>query len=69
MNVSTDIGLGRKEQINARRSLANLLSTDFDFHQDASDYASHALHAFAAKFPPQLPRVFIEGLTQRGGKV
>ncbi|MBI4166213.1 MAG: hypothetical protein HY508_10830, partial [Acidobacteria bacterium] len=27
------------------------------------------LHAFAAKFPPQLPRVFIEGLTVKGETV
>ena len=52
-----------------RRSLSKLLSADLDFHQDASNYASHALHAFAAKFPPQLPRVFIEGLTVKGETV
>jgi len=69
MNISTDIALEKKPQIEPRRSLAKLLSTDLDFHQDASNYASHALHAFAAKFPPQLPRVFIEGLTQKGETV
>ncbi len=46
-----------------------ILSGDLDFHSEASNYASHALHAFAAKFPPQLPRVFIEGLTDRGETV
>jgi hypothetical protein len=69
MSVSTDIALERKPQIDPRRSLARLLSTDLDFHRDASNYASHALHAFAAKFPPQLPRIFIEGLTQTGETV
>ena len=69
MNTPTDVGLERKPRIDPRRSLAKLLSTDLDFHRDASNYASHALHAFAAKFPPQLPRVFIEGLTQRGETV
>ena len=69
MNIPIDASLERKPQIDVRRSLANLLSMDLDFHQDASNYASHALHAFAAKFPPQLPRVFIEGLTQRGETV
>jgi hypothetical protein len=69
MNIPTDVALERKPQIDPRRSLAKLLSTDLDFHQDASNYASHALHAFAAKFPPQLPRVFIEGLTQKGETV
>jgi hypothetical protein len=69
MNIPADIAFERKPQTDTRRSLARLLSTDLDFHEDASNYASHALHAFAAKFPPQLPRVFIEGLTQRGETV
>jgi len=69
MNVSTHAVLERKQQIKVRRSLSKLLSTDLGFHRDASNYASHALHAFAAKFPPQLPRVFIEGLTQKGETV
>jgi hypothetical protein len=69
MNMPTGIAIERKPQIGGRRSLANLLSTDLDFHQDPSNYASHALHAFAAKFPPQLPRVFIEGLTPKGETV
>jgi len=69
MNIPTDIALERQPQIDRRRSLGKLLSTDLDFHREASNYASHALHAFAAKFPPQLPRVFIEGLTQRGETV
>jgi len=69
MNAPTDATLERKPQSDARRSLSKLLSTDLDFHQDASNYASHALHAFAAKFPPRLPRVFIEGLTDRGETV
>ena len=61
--------LQKKQPISSRRLLSKLLSTDLDFHGDASNYASHALHAFAAKFPPQLPRVFIEGLTQKGETV
>ncbi len=69
MSVPSDLTLERKQPINARRSLSKLLSTDLDFHRDASNYASHALHAFAAKFPPQLPRVFIEGLTAKGETV
>lgn len=51
------------------RALSVILSGDLDFHSEASNYASHALHAFAAKFPPQLPRVFIEGLTDKGETV
>ncbi len=46
--------------------LARLLQGDLDFHgrQDASPL--HALHPFPAKYPPQLPRLFIQHLTQPG---
>ncbi len=47
-----------------RERLAALLAQDLDFHSQASGYASHNFHAFPAKFPPQLPRMFIEGLTE-----
>jgi len=69
MSAPADIALEKRAQTDLRRSLAKLLSTDLDFHQHASNYASHGLHAFAAKFPPQLPRVFIEGLTRKGETV
>lgn len=49
--------------------LATLLAGDLEFHSESSRYSSHALHAFAAKFPPQLPRVFIESLTKPGDVV
>jgi len=52
-----------------RRTLSRLVSEDLNFHEAASNYASHSIHAFAAKFPPQLPRVFIEGLTDPGETV
>ncbi|MBI3246871.1 MAG: hypothetical protein HYZ50_10225 [Deltaproteobacteria bacterium] len=39
---------------------------DLDFKGQDSSYASHNFHAFAAKFPPQLPRLFVEGLTAPG---
>lgn len=41
-----------------------LLSSDLDFHTEDSSEISHDFHAFPAKFPPQLPRLFIEKLTQ-----
>lgn len=41
-----------------------LLQSDLNFHGKKSNYSSHAIHAFPAKFPPQLPRVFIENLTE-----
>ena len=46
--------------------LSKLLRGDLGFYGEPSNYASHTLHAFAAKFPPQLPRIFIERLTKPG---
>jgi DNA modification methylase len=45
------------------------LASDLNFHGEDSSYASHDIHAFAAKFPPQLPRAFIRGLTDPGDVV
>jgi len=55
--------------LNGRERLAALLEGELNFHGENSSYASHDLHAFAAKFPPQLPRAFIRGLTDQGGVV
>ncbi len=55
--------------LNKRQRLEALLEGELDFHGEDSGYASHDLHAFAAKFPPQLPRVFIRGLTDPGDVV
>ncbi len=49
--------------------LVNLLTQDLDFHGQDSSYASHNFHAFPAKFPPQLPRRFIQVLTSPGDAV
>lgn len=53
----------------AGKNLATLLDEDLDFHDQASGYASHNFHSFPAKFPPQLPHKFIEGLTKPGDLV
>lgn len=52
-----------------RSQLVSLLSGDLDFHDGSSREFTHDLHAFPAKFPPQLPRTFIDGLTQPGDTV
>ena len=52
-----------------RQRLQAILSGDLDFHEQSSTYSTHTLHAFAAKFPPQLPRTFIEQLTHPGDTV
>lgn len=49
-----------------RETLRSLLSEDLDFHGEDSGYATHNFHAFPAKFPPQLPKKFINGLTLPG---
>ena len=54
------------DRLSAKERLSALLRTDLGFSAHKSGYASHDLHAFAAKFPPQLARLFIMGLTQPG---
>lgn len=49
-----------------RDQLIDLLSSDLDFHNQDSGYGSHNFHSFPAKFPPQLPDKFIDGLTRPG---
>ena len=55
-----------KERDNA---LGDLLGQDFDFQGQATATITHGIHAFAAKFPPQLPATFIERLTAPGDVV
>lgn len=57
-------------EIDVRAALQRLLTErELDFHNERSSYSTHALHAFAAKFPPQLPRLFIGELTTPGEMV
>lgn len=58
-----------QQKLSKRERLATLLEGELNFHGQNSGYASHDLHAFAAKFPPQLPRAFIRGLTDPGDVV
>src|SRR5262252_4092053 len=55
--------------LSKRQRLRALLAGELNFHGVDSSYASHDVHAFAAKFPPQLPRAFIRGLTAPGDVV
>jgi DNA modification methylase len=52
-----------------RERLSALLAGDLDFRGAETGYASHRFHSFAAKFPPQLPRLFIQNLTEVGDTV
>lgn len=63
--VPTIVSRAQRE-LSQRERLAALLEGELNFHGENSGYASHDLHAFAAKFPPQLPRAFIRGLTLPG---
>ncbi len=46
--------------------LGGLLAGDLDFANDDVNTGLHNLHAFPAKYPPALPRMFIEHLTKLG---
>lgn len=52
-----------------RARLRRALSADLGFHGAPSNTRSHAWHPFPAKFPPQLPRFFIEALSETGETV
>jgi DNA modification methylase len=68
--VSALNGKTRKHHVLSKRQrLRALLQGELNFHGEDSSYASHDVHAFAAKFPPQLPRAFIRGLTAPGDVV
>jgi DNA modification methylase len=59
----------KPHELSKRQRLRALLHGELNFHGEDSSYASHDVHAFAAKFPPQLPRAFIRGLTAPGDVV
>ena len=45
------------------------LNQDLDFHNHFSNYASHNFHSFPAKFPPQIPQMFISEFSSPGDVV
>ena len=49
--------------------MRRLLRADLGFHGVDGRYATHGWHPFPAKFPPQLPRFFIEALSDPGETV
>ena len=57
------------EKRDTERILDRALSGDLEFHDKRTGYSTHAIHAFAAKFPPALPRTFISELTSEGETV
>jgi DNA modification methylase len=65
MQLSLSLDKPKIELLSYRDRFRQLLQSDLDFHGKNMYYSSHAIHAFPAKFPPQLPRIFIENLTER----
>ncbi len=59
----------QKRTLRIEETLSGLLKRDLTFQGQKTAYASHNIHAFAAKFPPQLPRLFIQELTLPGESV
>ena len=50
-------------------ALSELMTEDFDFKGQPLSGSTHRIHAFPAKFPPQLPAKFISRLTSPGDVV
>ena len=50
-------------------AVQRLLMSDLGFHGANGRYATHGWHPFPAKFPPQLPQLFIEALSEPGDTV
>jgi len=69
LSPSSDVLVRIRQELSKRERLVILLEGELNFHGEDSGYASHDVHAFAAKFPPQLPRTFIRGLTNPGDVV
>jgi DNA modification methylase len=56
-------------ELQHKKKLEQLLKSDLDFTSPANYEPRHTWHPFPAKFPPGLPRLFIEHLTQPNEKV
>lgn len=51
------------DKVDRKQLLNQLLCSDLDFENDRETLNRHTWHSFPAKFPPALPRYFIENLT------
>lgn len=60
----------RKDFVFDRKStLDKLLQSNLDFEKSGERVSRHAWHSFPAKFPPELPKYFIQNLTQPGENI
>ncbi len=62
-------GTKPEESIDVERRLSVLLRHDLTFRGEKTSYAGHNIHAFAAKFPPQIPQAFVNELTKPGERI
>ena len=72
LNQTIELDFYKEERItakNKRELLVKLLKTDLDYHNNKSNFGTHKLHSFPAKFPPQLPATFIDYLTETNDTV
>ena len=69
LTTNTVLKRAISQRIDTRRKLQELLTMDLGFHNKDSSEMSHDFHAFPAKFPPQLPRLFINHLTKPSERV
>ena len=63
---TSEISARFSKDFSKREILIALLEGELNFYGEDSGYASHDFHSYAAKFPPQLPRIFIHALTYPG---
>lgn len=68
-HASPPLPLKHSRTLDIEANLSRLLTSDLTFTHTRIRQVHHALHAFAAKFPPQLPNRFIQELTQPGETV
>jgi DNA modification methylase len=70
MRVKEQLLLFSTKKIATKKSylenLTSIISSDLDFQDANNNHSVHNFHSFPAKFPPQLPRVFIHELTNKG---
>ncbi len=70
MNVEVVSRFKRKDNAAQRELCEQLLQTNLDFKSSRNNHEPrHYWHAFPAKFPWQLPKLFIENLTPVAGRV
>lgn len=71
MNVNREVAIGKHKTIGKTKSnFEELLKSNLDFADNKNAKGSrHNWHAFPAKFPPNLPKLFIEHLTRKNDVV